>query len=157
MNKIKSFFAAMLLFALTAAPEAVGQSSAKVHATTLEPARQAAYIFEFSFDSDVSPTSQLEIVFPAAFNLNNAVLAASEKLDGMLKVRNEKSSLIISRVKAQTPILAGEVVDIKVATILNPNVMTPDLDLKVIVRDGQREVEQKVLSIAIEQLTKENR
>ena len=157
MNKIKNFFAAMLLFALTAAPEAAGQSIAKVHATTLEPARQAAYIFEFSFDSDVSPTYHIEIVFPAAFNLNNAVIAASEKLDGMLSVKSDKSSLIIKRIKAQNPIRAGEVVDIKVATILNPNVMTPDWEFKVIVRDGQREVEQKVLSTAIEQLTKENR
>ena len=157
MNTKRSYFAAMLLFSMIASSAVVSQTSTKVRATTLEPASQAAYIFELNFDSDVSPTSHIEIIFPKTFNLNHAVVAASEKLDGMLSVKSEKSSLIIKRVKAQTPIRAGEVVDIKVATILNPNVMTPNWEFKVRVSDGERTIEQKELTTAIEQLTKENR
>ena len=157
MNKRKSFIAATLLFAVTIVSSVIGQSTAKVQATSLEPASQAAYLFELYFDSDVSPSSQIEIVFPPAFNLNHAVLAASDKLDGTLKVRSDKSSLIINRVKAETPIQAGELVDIKVAAILNPNVMSQDWSFRVIVRDGQREIDQKVVSTAIGQITKENR
>lgn len=157
MNTKRSYFAAMLLFSLIASSTVVGQTSTKVRATTLEPASQAAYIFELNFDSDVSPTSHIEIIFPPSFNLNGATMAASDKIDGMLSVKREKSSLIIQRIKAQTPIPAGDVVDLKVATILNPNEMRPDWEFRVIVHDGERDVEQKVLSTAIEQLTKENR
>jgi len=157
MNTIKRFFAAQLLLALLITNVAHGQTIFKVRATTMEPAQQAAYIFELSFDSDVSSTSQIEIVFPPAFNLNNAVLAASEKIDGMLTAKAVKSSLVIKRVQPQNPIKAGERVDIKVASILNPNVMDQDWTFKVIVRDGQRELGQKVLSTKIEQFTKANR
>jgi len=157
MNTTKSFFAAKLLLALLIANVVQGQSTLKVRATTVEPAQQAAYIFELSFDSDVSPTSQIEIIFPAAFNLNNAVLAASEKIDGMLTARAVKSSLVIKRVQARNPIKAGELVDIKVASILNPNVMDQDWSFKVVVREGQKELGQKVLSTKIEQFTKANR
>lgn len=157
MNTTKSYLTAKLLLALLIATAAHGQSTFKVRATTMEPAQQAAYIFELSFDSDVSPTSQIEILFPIAFNLNNAVLAASDKIDGMLKAQAVKSSLVIKRVQAQKAIKAGEVVDIKVASILNPNVMDQNWSFKVIVRDGQRELGQKVLSTKIEQFTKANR
>ncbi len=91
MNKTKSVFIVMLLFTVFLTTAVVAQSTLKVRATTLEPARQAAYIFELSFDSDVSPSSHIEIVFPPAFNLNNVVIAASEKIDGMLSVSSKKN------------------------------------------------------------------
>jgi len=95
-----------LLFAATIYAQNPG-----VSATSVEPSKPAAYIFEVIFDSELSPTSHIEIVFPAAFNLNNVVLAASERIDGMLSVSSKKNSLIIKRVKAQSPIRAGEVVE----------------------------------------------
>jgi len=156
LNKTRNVFTVLLLLASINSSALFAQTDVKVRATTLEPAHQAAYIFKVVFDSDVSLSSHIEIVFPPAFNLNSTVLAASDKLDGTLTVKKIKSSLLIKRVNAQTPIRAGEPVDFRIASILNPNEMNRDWSFKVIVRENDREIEQKELTTKVEQLTTVN-
>jgi len=71
-------------------------------------------------------------------------MAVSDKLDGNLDVTAEKNSIKLHRSGGRNTVDAGEMVDLKVASIINPAQIDRDWDFTFILVDGQREVETKV-------------
>ena len=142
MKTFKRFFirtvALSMLFAAT-----IHAQNSGVYATTVEPAKPAAYIFEVIFASELSPTSHIEIVFPQAFNLSSVMMATSDKLDGNLKTSVKKNTLILTR-NASGTVAGGQAIDLKIATIVNPQI-SQEWDFVVLLKDGTTEIEKKLV------------
>ena len=132
---------------------AVAENRLTVYATAAEAAKPAAYILEAAFDSPVSPTSHFEIIFPPEYNLRNVVMAASNKLDGTLKVESQGSTLILSRQDAAATVAAGQVIDLRIAVVLNP-AQAVDKPIAVILK--QNGTEQRAESRAAAQAFEPN-
>ncbi|RPI03399.1 MAG: hypothetical protein EHM72_01650 [Calditrichaeota bacterium] len=139
--------AALLLMMSTVT---AAESSLKAFATNIEPLQSAAYIFKVVFDAPVSPTSHFEVMFPHGFNLNNAVMATSEQLDGMLVITPQDSILIVRRERAEKVILPGSVIELKVAMVLNPAVLANDQQFSIVLKENQAAVERLNSRSAVE-------
>lgn len=140
----------MAALLLTMSTVTTAQSSIKAFATTIEPLQSAAYVFEVTFDAPVSPTSHFEVTFPAGFNLNNAVMAASEQCDGTLVVTPQDSMLIVRREHAEKTIPPGSVIELKVAMVLNPTVFSNDHQFSIVLKENQAAVERLNFRSAVE-------
>jgi hypothetical protein len=121
---------------------AAAENRLSVYTTATTPAKPAAYIFQIVFDSPVSPTSHFEIIFPPEYNLKNVVMASSDKLDGTLQVESQENRLIVSRRGAKLSVPTGQVIDLKIAAVLNPADASGDKIMTVVLKQDQAEVER---------------
>jgi len=126
-----------------------------VQATRLNPLKPAAYVFHMAFDAPVSPTSQIEISFPKQFTLNQTVMAASGTMDGGFTVNVSDSSVLCRRTGKGASIPAGQSVDLKIATIINPVDMQTLYDLQIVLMNGTQTVEILEYRGTIEKLSQQ--
>lgn len=142
MNKMKNIIVITAAVIALWSGLAAAESRLLVFTTATTPAKPAAYIFEIVFDSPVSPASHFEIIFPPEYNLKNVVMASSSKLDGTLQVESQQNRLIVSRQGAELSIPAGQVIDLKIATVLNPADTSGDRYMTVVLKQNQAEIER---------------
>ena len=144
MKTLKTIFVKTIVLSILFTTVMQSEEDATIHASNTDASKPAAYKFEVNFDSKVTPTSHFEIIFPKTFNVSTAIMAVSDKLDGNLDVTAEKNSIKLHRSGGRNTVDAGEMVDLKVASIINPAQIDRDWDFTFILVDGQREVETKV-------------
>ncbi|RQW04051.1 hypothetical protein EH222_11760 [candidate division KSB1 bacterium] len=144
MKTMKRFFVKTLTLALLLAAAVRAQNSAALSASNLEPSKAAAYKFEVDFDSQVTQSSRFEIVFPSAFNVSQAMMAVSEKLDGNLTVTVDSTIVTLRRSGGRNAIAANETIDFTIASIINPAQPDQEWEFSFILTTGQTAVEKKV-------------
>lgn len=151
---VKSFFVKTVLLFTLLLSLLQAQDYFAVSATNIESSKTAAYIFEVTFDSDLSTNHQINIIFPNAFNINTVIMAVSEKMGGSLKTTVAKTMLTLNPIKADLSIAAGDTVDFQIASIINPAFIDQEWDFTFILTKEQVEIEKKMLSGRIVQLKK---
>ena len=124
-----------------------------VSATHDRPVKPAAYIFNLQFDLPVTSTSQIEITFAEQFTLLQNVIASSDDLSGGLLAKVDRQKLILQRVKAQQDIAAGNRIEIRAASIINPVDMEKSYDFSVLLLTGNSIVDSVRTSVNIELFT----
>lgn len=129
------------------------QESAGAYATQLTPGNFAAYIFYVKFDKNIAPTAQIEINFPIVFNLSKTVIAASKALDGGLAISVEKNVVRLKRTGASKTIPEGTVIDLRLASILNPVEMENSWEFKFSLLNNQQSVDEKLVRATINKMT----
>ncbi|MBN1560056.1 hypothetical protein JW998_07380 [candidate division KSB1 bacterium] len=144
MKTLKTFFVKTLAVSLLLTAVLSAQNSAVLSASNLEPSKPAAYKFEVDFDAQVTPSSRFEIAFPSAFNVSQAMMAVSEKLDGNLTVTVDKNVVTLRRSAGRNTVAAGETIDFTIASIINPVQPDQEWEFTFILTDGQTTVEKKV-------------
>jgi len=144
MKTIKTIFVKTITLSILLTAVIRAESGAVLYASNLDPSKPAAYKIEVSFDSQVTPSSQFEIIFPNAFNVSTAMMAVSDKLDGTLSVTVEKNKLTLNRHSGSNSIAPGDTVDFKIASIINPALLDQEWEFTFLLSDGQIAVEQKV-------------
>ena len=127
----------------------MAQQRSGVYATNTEPSQSAAYIFEVNFDSELQQASQIEIIFPPQFNIQNVVMASSSALDGGLKAEAARDTLKLSRVNGSNTVPSGQLVDLKLATLLNPSEPSSDYTFTVLLKNDETVVERQTLTSAL--------
>ena len=157
MKKVNRFFVLTLLLCLLPTSLLLAQQRSELFVTNTLPSQTAAYIFEVNFDSELEQTSHFDIIFPPEFNIRNAVMATSSKMDGSLSVSVSNDTLSLSRTSAESVVPAGEFVDFKIATILNPTEISPEYTFTVILKQQQSEVERKQIISALNPYERNNR
>ena len=130
------------------------QSIVTVSATNREASKPAAYIFEVVFDSEVRRDSRIDITFPAAFNTNMVMMAVSEKMDGNLNATVKDNVVSLTRRNGKTSIAAGQPIDLKLASIINPSQSDKEWDFTVALYNGSTETSKQSLRSRVEQFTK---
>jgi hypothetical protein len=142
MNKMKNIIVMMAAITCLYGGIAAAENRLSVSATETAPIKPAAYIFEVVFDSPVSPASHFEIIFPVEYNLKNVEMASSDKLDGTLQVESQQNTLIVNRQGAKSSVPAGQVIDLKIAVVLNPVDISGNKKMTVVLKQGQTEIER---------------
>lgn len=130
------------------------QDRPAVSATNVEASKPAAYIFEVDFDAEVSPNTRLNITFPNAFNISTVMMAVSEKLDGNLQAAVQANTVTLQRVGAESSVPAGEAIDLKVASVINPANMDQDWDFIFAVLNGNTEIARDTLRTRVAPITR---
>ncbi len=130
------------------------QNMVNVSATNREASKPAAYIFEVVFDSEVRPDSRIDITFPKAFNTQLVMMAVSEKLDGNLMASVKDNVISLSRQNASTTIAAGDTIDLKVASVINPGQMEQEWDFDVALVNDNTTIRKQNARSRVEQYTK---
>lgn len=124
-----------------------------VSATQIQPVKPAAYIFNFQFDSPVTATSQIEIGFSEKFTLLQNIIASSKDLSGGLEARVEKQKLVLKRVKSSETVPAGETLEIRTASIVNPEDMDKPHEFNILLINGNTITDSISANVNIELFT----
>lgn len=137
-SKLICFLLGMSLFAL----ELRAENRLIVSSTTQKPAEPAVYALDLEFDSPLLPSSRLEIVFPAGYNVSGVTLAASDKLGGVLPVSLRGDTLMIDLRGISATLPPREPFEIKLAPLLNPIQPSTTERIVVMLKQGTREIER---------------
>ncbi|MDZ7724520.1 MAG: hypothetical protein U5R06_17395 [candidate division KSB1 bacterium] len=124
-----------------------------VFATQIRPVRPAAYIFNIQFDAPVTATSQIEIRFAEQFTLLQNIIVSSDDLAGGLQAVVEKQKLIITRVKPAGSVEAGEALEIRTASVVNPVDMEQPYEFQISLLNGNTIADSMTNSVNIELFT----
>lgn len=122
-----------------------------VLATNTEASKPAAYIFRLTFAAEISPSAVVEITFPDAFNLGAVMMAVSDSLEGTLNATVDSSLLTLKRNGGAT-YAAGQPVDFKIASIINPSLPGQEWDFGVTLLEGRVEKDKQQFRSQIVQL-----
>ena len=131
------------------APTLWAQGQEKVVATRITPLKSAAYQFFFRADADISPGMEIDVVFPKQFNLTKVLLAASDKIKSGFTVSVHGDTVKTKRSKFGITISKGELFDLKIASIINPQLIDKDYQFIVLLRKENRILSKKSLTIKI--------
>ena len=124
-----------------------------VSATQIRPVRPSAYIFNIQFDAPVTATSQIEIRFAEQFTLLQNIIVSSDDLPGGLQAVVEKQKLIITRVKPNETVEAGEALEIRTASVVNPVDMEQPYEFQISLLNGNTITDSITNSVNIELYT----
>ncbi len=154
-NQLKNLFIKTLLLSTIVATTVTAQKMASVSATNVQASKPAAYIFEVVFDSEVRPDSRIDLTFPQAFNTEMVMMATSEKMDGNLTPTVKGNVVSLNRQNATTTIAAGDTIDIKLASVLNPNQIDKEWDFTFrLFNTSNAEMSKQTIRSRVEQFTK---
>ncbi|MBN2411604.1 hypothetical protein JXQ31_07910 [candidate division KSB1 bacterium] len=119
----------------------LSQQLVSVHATQLEPRKEAGYKFVIETSVPVTENTSFDIIFPQVFLLNNLILCSSTTMDGGLIVNVKNDTVRVSRFGPGTTLSAGQI-DISVSSVINAADMQPDYDFEILQYDDDRQVSQ---------------
>lgn len=152
-NMLKNLFVQALAISIVLTATLAAQNRPGVSATNLQASKPAAYIFEVVFDSEVRLGSRIDITFPKAFNTQMVMMAVSEKLDGNLTATVNENVVSITRQNAEATIAAGEVIDLKLASIINASQMDQEWEFTFALFNGNNEASKQTIRSRVEQFT----
>lgn len=154
-NVIKNLFINTLMMSTLLGGYLYAQQIVGVSATNREACKPAAYIFEVVFDSEVRPDSRIDLTFPQAFNTEMVMMATSEKMDGNLTPTVKGTVVSLNRQNATTTIAAGDTIDIKLASVLNPHQIDKEWDFTFrLFNTSNAEMSKQTIRSRVEQFTK---
>ncbi len=119
----------------------LSQQLVSVHATQLEPRKEAGYKFVIETSAPVTKNASFDIIFPKVFLLNNLIMSGSTTMNGGLIVNVKNDTVRVSRSGLGDEVSAGQI-DIFVASVINAADMGPDYDFEVLQYDNGRRVSQ---------------
>jgi len=137
------FYAVILGFF---APTLWAQDRETVVATRMTPLKSAAYQFFFRADANISPGMEIDVVFPKQFNLTKVLLAASDKITSGFTVSVHGDTVRAKRTNAGITVLRGEMCDLKIASIINPQAIDRPYQFTVLLREGKHVFSKRILS-----------
>lgn len=117
----------------------LSQQLVSVHATQLEPRKEAGYKFVINTDRPVTEEATFDIVFPKEFLLNNLIMSSSTTMNGGLIVKVKKDTVQVSRTGLGSVLPAGQI-DISLASVINAEDMQPKFNFEIIQYDNNRQV-----------------
>ena len=148
---LKSIFTGMIFFIILGffAPTLRAQGQETVVLTRITPLKSAAYQFFFRADANISPGMVIDVVFPKQFNLTKVLLAASDKIKSGFTVSVHGDTVRAMRTNAGITVSSGELCDLKIASIINPQVIDKQYQFTVLLRKGKRILSKRPLSLKI--------
>lgn len=130
-------------------PNLWAQNRETVVATRITPLKSAAYEFVFQADANISPGMEIDVVFPKQFNLTKVLLAASDKITSGFTVSVRGDTVRAKRTNAGITVSRGEMCDLKIASIINPQVIDRQYKFTVLLRNKSRILAKRTLSQTI--------
>jgi hypothetical protein len=82
------------------------------------------------------------------------MMAVSERMDGNLKPTVKDNVVSLTRHNAKSTIPAGETIDMKLASVINPSQSDKEWDFTVTLHNGNAETSKQSLRSRVEQFTK---
>ncbi len=119
---------------------AVAADSLAVYAVTPLPGHRSIYELQFSLNQPLPPDAVFEIHLPQVLNLEEVKVVGSQTIDGGFRLRRQGNVLLVERTGRGHVVPAGRRVDLKLANFRNPKVLDAGLQVRLVVRRGNRSV-----------------
>jgi len=139
------------LIGLFSVKSVLSQQLVSVHATQLEPRKEAGYKFVIETADPVTKNASFDIIFPKVFLLNNLIMSSSTTMNGGLIVNVTNDTVRVSRTGLGDELPAGRI-DIYVASVINAEDMAPEFDFEILRYDNDRQVSQINSAQKVEQI-----
>ncbi|MDZ7374648.1 MAG: hypothetical protein ONB23_11855 [candidate division KSB1 bacterium] len=88
------------------------------------PGERSICELRFRLSQPLPPRASFRVQFASGFDLSEVLLVGSDRIDGGLSFRRDGNQIIVSRSGLGHGIPAGELLDLKIANLRTPSVMS---------------------------------
>jgi len=124
-----------------------------VTATPLTPTSPAVYRIDVTFDLNIQPDTEFEIIFPSEFSLLKVMMANSKVLGGSLELEVVDNKVRLSNSKRKN-VASQTLIDFMIASVINAKDMTKVFTFTVNVLQNGEIAEEKNIETRVELLNR---
>ncbi|MBN1996730.1 hypothetical protein JW935_04200 [candidate division KSB1 bacterium] len=128
-----------------------------ITSTELRAGKNAMYVIHFTCSNQILAYDEIMLVFRSPVDLSHVLLAYSQKIQGGFIVNVKSDTVYVKRTGQGSTVSAGEVCDLSIATVINPDPMPEKIEYVVIVRREEQIISQQVYNESLIQMVPVNR
>jgi hypothetical protein len=129
------FLATAVLLAITSTVT-MAQTPVTVRPLDSSATAVTLYTVSFALPDSLHPDAEIAVTFPNGFDLKRVEIAGSSTITGGLDVSVDSQTVVIRRKGRGGTYAPGTQVDVKFATVVNPQQARDDYEVEVLIRRG---------------------
>ncbi len=120
-------------------------------ATDVRPGKNAMYVIHFTCQTDLYAYDEIVVVFRSPVDVSNVLMAFSNKIIGGFAVNVKGDTVFVKRTGQGNTVTAGEMCDLSLATVINPDPVPEKVEYIVMHRREEQILSKQVYKEPVKQ------